>query len=94
VRIANFYAHIVQVSTDVDMLTLWEMITTRAARLMNLKDYGLAVGAPADLVVMDAADPVQAIREVRQPVMAFRRGRPTLNWSKPQLIGAPHPAMA
>jgi cytosine/creatinine deaminase len=59
--------------------------------MMNLKDYGLAVGAPADLVVMDADDPVQAIREVRQPVMAFKRGRLTLNWPKPQLIGGPVP---
>jgi cytosine/creatinine deaminase len=56
---------------------------------MNLKDYGLEVGAPADLLVVDAADPVQAIREVRQPVMAFKRGRATLNWPKPQLIGGP-----
>jgi cytosine deaminase len=89
VRLANFYAHIVQVSSDDDMRTLWEMITTRAARMMNLKDYGLTVGAAADLVVMDAADPVQAIREVRQPVMAFKRGRATLNWPKPQLLGGP-----
>jgi cytosine/creatinine deaminase len=59
---------------------------------MNLKDYGLVIGAPADLVVMDATDSVQAIREVRQPVMAFKRGRPTLNWPKPQLIGGPRPA--
>jgi cytosine deaminase len=91
VRLANFYAHIVQVSTDDDMRTLWEMITTRAARMMNLRDYGLAVGNPADLVVMDTADPVQAIREVRQPVMAFKRGRLTLDWPKPRLIGGPRP---
>ena len=91
VRLANFYAHIVQVATDDDMRTLWEMITTRAARMLNLEDYGLAVGAPADFVVMDAADPVQAIREVRQPVMAFKRGRLTLNWPRPQLIGGLRP---
>ena len=37
------------------------MLTTRSARLMNLKDYGIAVGNPADLVVLDAPDPVTAI---------------------------------
>ena len=86
VRLLNFYAHIVQVSTDAQLRQCWEMITTRAARMLNLKDYGLAVGKPADIVVFDAADPVEAIREIRQPLLAFKRGRQTLEWSKPKLF--------
>ena len=41
------------------------MLTTRSARLMNLKDYGIAPGNPADVVVIDAPSPKQAIAEIR-----------------------------
>ncbi len=37
------------------------MLTTRSAKLMNLKDYGIAAGNPADVVVIDAASPKQAV---------------------------------
>ena len=87
VRLANFYAHIVQVSTDADIRSCWGMITTRPARMLNLRDYGLAIGNPADVVVFDAAEPVQAIREVRQPRMAFKHGRQTLDWPTPSFPG-------
>jgi len=30
---------------------------------MNLKDYGIAVGNPADIVVLDCADPGSAVAE-------------------------------
>lgn len=85
-RIANFYAHVVQVSSDAQIRTCWEMLTTRPARMLNLREYGIAVGNPADIVVFDATDPVQAIREIRQPLSAFKRGRQTLEWSRPKLL--------
>jgi cytosine deaminase len=86
-RMANFYAHIVQVSSDAELRRCWEMLTTRSARMLNLEDYGLAIGHPADIVVFDATDPVQAIREIRQPLFAYKNGRQTLEWSKPSLLG-------
>jgi len=86
-RMANFYAHIVQISSDDQIRICWEMLTTRPARMLNLRDYGIAVGNPADIVVFDATDPVQAIREIRQPLLAFKSGRQTLEWSKPKLLG-------
>ena len=39
------------------MRTLRVRITTRSARLLNLKDYGLEVGKSADLAVLDAESP-------------------------------------
>jgi len=85
-RLANLYANVVQISTDSQIRQCWDMVTTRAARMLNLKDYGLAVGHPADIVVFDAATPVEAIREIRQPILAFKRGRQTLEWSRPKLF--------
>ena len=45
---------------------------------MRLKDYGVAVGAPADLVMLDATDPVTALRTVAPVLAAFKRGRRTV----------------
>jgi cytosine deaminase len=42
---------------------------------MNLKDYGIAVGNPADIVVLDCADPVSAVAELAQPVLGMKGGR-------------------
>ena len=93
-RLANFYAHIAQVSTNAHMWQCWSMITDNAARMLNLRDYGIAVGNPADLVVFDAADPVQAIREIRQPLLVLKRGVQTVEWTKPQLLGGRNPTGA
>ena len=91
VRLANFYAHIAQVSTTGQIQQCWSMITDNAARMLNLRDYGIAIGNPADLVVFDATDPVQAIREIRQPRLVCKRGVPTVEWTKPQLLGGRDP---
>ena len=54
------------------------MLTHRSARLMNLKDYGIAIGKAADIVIIDAQSPKQAIAELRQPLAAFKRGKRTV----------------
>ena len=53
-------------------------LTERSARLLNLTDYGLAVGNPADIVVIDAVTPEKAITEIRQPLAVYKRGRRTV----------------
>lgn len=86
-RIANLYANIAQVSTDQQIGQCWDMLTTRAARMLNLDRYGIAVGNPADIVVFDTTDVVAAVREVRQPVLAWKRGRQTMRWDPPSILG-------
>ena len=53
------------------------LITEGAARLMRLEGYGLAVGDRADIVVLDATDPVEAFGGIAQPLAGFKRGRPS-----------------
>ena len=60
--------------------------TTRSARLMNLNDYGFAVGNPADVVIIDAQSGEQAVAEIAQPLAAFKNGKRTVAWQKPELI--------
>ncbi len=64
----------------------FEMLTERSARLLNLKDYGFAVGHPADVVIINAQTPEQAVAEIAQPVAAFKNGKQTMAWSLPQLM--------
>jgi cytosine deaminase len=78
VRMANIYANICQVGSVHDTRECLNMITTRSARLMNLKDYGLEVGKPADLAVLDAASPEQAVAELAPVLYAFKHGRRTV----------------
>ena len=51
------------------------MVTEDAARLLRLPDYGLAPGARADLVVLDAETPRDALREQAPRRWVLRGGR-------------------
>jgi cytosine deaminase len=75
IRQANLYANIVQQGMPDALRDTWGMFTTGSARLMRRSDYGIAPGNPADLVLVDAPDPVAAIREVAPVLAAFKRGR-------------------
>lgn len=57
------------------MAWLLDLITINPAKAIGLKDYGLAEGCRADLVVLDAADPVQAITEQAEKLWVLKDGR-------------------
>jgi cytosine deaminase len=65
------------------------MLTDMSARLLNLRDYGFAVGNPADVVVLGAQAPEQVIAEIAQPLAVFKNGRETVVWHPPELL-RPH----
>ena len=65
VRIANMYANVVQRGTEEELTDCFAMLTERAARIMRRKDYGIAVGNPADLVVWNAKTPAEVDRDRR-----------------------------
>jgi len=74
-RMANLYANIAQVGAPADLAACFDMVTTLPARLINAADYGIAVGRPADLVVLDSRDPAMAVAELAQPLFGMKRGR-------------------
>jgi cytosine/creatinine deaminase len=57
------------------MVWLLDLITINPAKAMALKEYGLAEGCRADLVVLDAADPAQAITEQAEKLWVIKSGR-------------------
>lgn len=85
IRMANLQANVCQISQPDRLRECFAMLTDRSARLMNLKDYGIAVGNPADIVVFDATTPEQAVAEIRSPLVAFRRGVRTVTRSRAEL---------
>ena len=73
-RMANLYANTMHLGAD-HFAGCMEMITHDAARILRLADYGLHVGAWADLVVLDAPTSTDAFAGIAQPLMGFKRGR-------------------
>jgi len=53
----------------------FDAVTTNAARVMGLDGYGLDVGHNGDLVVLQAADPIEAIRLKARRLYVVRRGK-------------------
>jgi cytosine deaminase len=89
IRMANLYANVLQLDRPGGLRDCFGMLTDRSARLLNLKDYGFAVGNPADVVVIGAREPEQAIAEISQPLAVFKHGRRTVVWRPPELL-RPH----
>jgi cytosine deaminase len=67
--------HVAQMSSPAEMRRCFDMVTVENARIMGLADYGLHPGARADLVVLDAADPVEAVRLRPDRLAVIARGR-------------------
>jgi len=86
IRMANLHANVLQIAGALQLRECFAMLTERSARLLNLTDYGLAVGNPADIVVIDAETPEQAVAEIRQPLAVFKRGRRTVVRYPPGLV--------
>ncbi len=85
VRMANLYANIAQVGSVSGLRECLEMVTHRPARLMRKEDYGLAVGNPADMIVLDCATATDAVRELASPLFGFKRGRRTFTRAPAEL---------
>jgi cytosine deaminase len=86
IRIANLHANVLQIAAPEQLRELFLMLSERSARLLGLKDYGIAPGNPADLVVIDAATPEQAVAEIRPPLAVWKRGRRTVVRHRPELL--------
>jgi cytosine deaminase len=82
---ANLYANVAHAGQPSQLSACLDMVTTLPAKLMNLKDYGIAVGNPADLVVLDNRDPAMAVAELSQPLLGFKRGRRSFSRALPVL---------
>lgn len=67
--------HVAQMTSPDDMRRCFDMVTKTGAAIMGLDDYGLEVGKTASLVVLDAGDPIEAIRLRADRVAVVAKGR-------------------
>ena len=74
-EVAHMGLHGAQMTGQQAMRDCFFAVTSSPARILGLQGYGLAVGCHADLVVLDAADPVEAIRLRAARRLVMRRGK-------------------
>jgi cytosine deaminase len=68
-------AHLGQMSGDLELKALIDMITVAPAAALGVAGYGLDVGTSADLVVFDAWSEAEALRLQRPRHLVLRAGR-------------------
>jgi cytosine deaminase len=73
--VAHMALHVGQLTSRDAMRDCFEAVTTVPAGIMGLEGYGLDVGCNADLVVLQAKDPIEAIRLRAARLFVVRRGR-------------------
>jgi len=74
-EVAFLASHLLWMTKAQEIDTLYEMITTRAARATNLAGYGLEAGCAANLVVLDHASVTEALRFHTPPAVVISHGR-------------------
>jgi cytosine/creatinine deaminase len=67
--------HVAQMTHPDEMRRCFDMVTTQNAAIMGLADYGLAPGCAANLVVLDAGHPVEALRLRPDRLCVVARGK-------------------
>jgi len=67
--------HVAQMTSQDGIRQCFEAVTTNAARVMHLENYGLEAGRDASFVLLQARDPVEAIRLRAARLKVFRKGR-------------------
>ena len=67
--------HVAQMTSPADMRRCFDMVTTVNAAIMGLDDYGLAVGKLASMVVLDAGNPIEAVRLRPERLCVIAKGK-------------------
>ncbi|MFQ5351138.1 MAG: amidohydrolase family protein, partial [Thermoanaerobaculia bacterium] len=75
VEVAAMALHVGQMTAEAEMPRMFEAVTVNGARTLGLKDYGLEAGCDADLVILQAADSIEALRIKPARLYVLRRGR-------------------
>jgi cytosine deaminase len=74
-EVALIMAHAAHLTQPAEIATVFAMQLGHAAKVLRLSDYGLHDGAQGDLVILDARDPIEAIRMRADRLAVVKRGR-------------------
>ena len=67
--------HVAQMTSQDGMRRCFDAVTTNAAKVMHLQRYGLETGCDASFVLLQARDPIEAIRLRATRLKVFREGK-------------------
>ena len=73
-EVAHMGVHVAQMTSLEGMADCFRAVTDTPAKILHLEDYGLEPGCRADLVVLQAKDPVEAIRLRANRLLVLRAG--------------------
>lgn len=75
-EVALITAHAAQLSAPAEVETVFKMMTINAARTIGIqRDYGIGVGKTADIVILDATSPKDAIRRQAERRWVIKGGK-------------------
>ncbi|MFZ4623773.1 MAG: amidohydrolase family protein [Rhodoferax sp.] len=74
-EVAHMGLHVAQMTSQAAMRQCFDAVTVNAARVMGLEHYGLQAGCHADFVLLQARDPIEALRLRATRLKVFRRGK-------------------
>ena len=72
---ANMGLHVGQMTGVEEMKSCFRAVTEFPAKIMGLEGYGLEKGCNADMVILQAADPIEALRLKPNRLYVIRRGK-------------------
>jgi cytosine deaminase len=74
-EVAHMGLHVAQMTSQAAMRQCFDAITVNAAQVLGLEAYGIAPGCHADLLLLQARDPVEALRLRATRLKVFKRGK-------------------
>jgi cytosine deaminase len=74
-EVAHMGLHVGQMTSRDAMRFCFDTVTTNPAAIMGIEGYGLDVGCNGDLVLLQARDPIEAIRLKATRLAVVRRGK-------------------
>jgi len=74
-EVAHMGLHVAQMTSQEAIRSCFRAVTETPASILGLAGYGIAPGCNADLVLLQARDPVEAIRLRATRLAVIRRGR-------------------
>jgi cytosine deaminase len=74
-EVAFLNSHLLWFTTREDMEVLYDMVTKNAAKCIGVKDFEIKVGAPANLVVLDQPNVLEALRFHERPTHVISHGK-------------------
>jgi cytosine deaminase len=74
-EVGHMAIHVAQMASLDEKAAIFQALTVNSAKTMGLEGYGLAVGCNADLVLLQARDPAEALRLKAIKLAVIRRGK-------------------